>query len=37
MTRVTNETIKAAVLRKATEEPEVMPVPVDFDATRWAP
>jgi hypothetical protein len=34
---VTNETIKAAVLRKATEEPEVMPVPVDFGATPWTP
>lgn len=32
---VTNETIKTAVLRKATEEPEVMPVPVDFGATPW--
>jgi hypothetical protein len=30
---VTNETIKAAFLRKATEELEVMPVPIDFGAT----
>lgn len=34
---VTNETIKAAVLRKATEEPDVMPVPVEFGATPWTP
>jgi hypothetical protein len=34
---VTNETIKAAVLRKATEEPEIMPVPVEFGATPWTP
>jgi hypothetical protein len=32
---VTNETVKAAILRKATEEPEVMPVPVDFGAAPW--
>ena len=33
---VTNETIKAAVLRKATEEPDVMPMPAEFGTTPWS-
>lgn len=33
---VTSETIKAAVLRKATEEPDVMPMPVEFATTPWS-
>jgi hypothetical protein len=33
---VTSETIKAAVLRKATEEPDVMPMPVEFSTTPWS-
>ena len=33
---ITNETIKTAVLRKATEEPDVMPMPADFSTTPWS-
>lgn len=33
---ITNETIKTAVLRKATEEPDVMPMPADFNTTPWS-
>jgi hypothetical protein len=33
---VTSETIKAAVLRKATEEPAVMPMPAEFSTTPWS-
>ena len=33
---ITNETIKNAVLRKATEEPDVMPMPADFSTTPWS-
>jgi hypothetical protein len=32
---VTSETIKAAILRKATEEPDVMPIPAEFGASPW--
>ena len=32
---VTADTIKTAVLRKATDEPDVMPVPVEFGTTQW--
>lgn len=33
---VTSETIKVAVLRKATEEPDVMPMPVEFSTRPWS-
>jgi hypothetical protein len=33
---VTDETLNKAILRKATEEPEVMPAPSDFDAWAWS-
>jgi hypothetical protein len=33
---VTSETIKDAVLRKATEEPDVMPMPAEFSTTPWS-
>jgi hypothetical protein len=33
---VTSETIKAAVLRKATEEPDVMPMPAEFSTSPWS-
>jgi hypothetical protein len=33
---VTSGTIKAAVLRKATEEPDVMPMPAEFSTTPWS-
>lgn len=33
---VTTETITAAVLRKATEEPDVMPMPAEFSTTPWS-
>jgi hypothetical protein len=33
---VTSKTIKAAILRKATEEPDVMPMPVEFSTTPWS-
>ena len=33
---ITDETIKTAVLRKATEEPDVMPMPADFSTTPWS-
>jgi hypothetical protein len=33
---VTSETIKTAVLRKATEEPDVMPMPTEFSTTPWS-
>jgi hypothetical protein len=33
---VTGETIKASVLRKATEEPDVMPMPAEFGTTPWS-
>ncbi len=33
---VTGETIKAAVLRKATEEPDVMPMPAEFGTSPWS-
>jgi hypothetical protein len=32
---VTLETINAAVLRKATEEPDVMPMPAEFGTMPW--
>ena len=33
---VTSETIKTAILRKATEEPDVMPMPAEFSTTPWS-
>ena len=33
---VTSQTIKTAVLRKATEEPDVMPMPAEFSTTPWS-
>ena len=33
---VTSETIRAAVLRKATEEPDIMPMPAEFSTTPWS-
>jgi hypothetical protein len=33
---VTSETIKDAVLRKAAEEPDVMPMPAEFSTTPWS-
>ncbi len=33
---VTSETIKAAVLRKATEEPDIMPMPAEFGTKPWS-
>ena len=33
---VTSGTTKAAVLRKATEEPDVMPMPAEFGTTPWS-
>jgi len=33
---VTSETIKAALLRKATEEPDIMPMPAEFSTTPWS-
>ena len=33
---VTNDTLDTVILRKATEEPEVMPAPADFDASAWS-
>jgi hypothetical protein len=32
---VTGDTIRDAVLRKATDEPDVMPTPADFGTIRW--
>jgi hypothetical protein len=32
---VTNESVKTAILRKATEEPDVMPTPVELPANSW--
>jgi hypothetical protein len=32
---VTAETIGSAVLRKATDEPDIMPAPADFGAIQW--
>jgi hypothetical protein len=32
---VTGDTIKSAVLRKATDEPDVMPTPGEFGAIQW--
>jgi hypothetical protein len=34
--QVTDETLDAAILRRATEEPEVMPAPADFDVSAWS-
>jgi hypothetical protein len=33
---VTSETIKTTILRKATEEPDVMPMPAEFSTTPWS-
>jgi hypothetical protein len=33
---VTSETLKTAVLRKATEEPDIMPMPAEFSTTPWS-
>ena len=33
---VTSETIKTSILRKATEEPDIMPMPAEFSATPWS-
>lgn len=33
---VTGDTIKAAILRKATEEPDVMPMPAEFGTAPWS-
>jgi hypothetical protein len=33
---VTDATLNEATLRKATEEPDVMPVPLEFDASGWS-
>ena len=33
---VTNETIKTSILRKATEEPDIMPMPAEFSTTPWS-
>jgi hypothetical protein len=32
---VTDDTIATSVLRQATEEPEVMPIPAEFGAVTW--
>jgi hypothetical protein len=32
---VTDETLREAILRKATDEPEVMPLPPEFDVSGW--
>lgn len=34
---VTNETLGASVLRRATEEPDVMPLPADLNVISWKP
>lgn len=34
--KVTDATLNEATLRKATEEPDVMPVPLEFDASGWS-
>jgi hypothetical protein len=33
---VTNESLGKAILRKATDEPEVMPSPAEFDVSGWS-
>ncbi len=32
---VTSRTVKTAILRKATEEPDVMPIPAELPANSW--
>ncbi len=32
---VTSQTVKTAILRKATEEPDVMPIPAELPANSW--